>query len=75
MLVSGGRNKCVFHTLIFVILVVKKSNVIQLHVDSGSEHGVGPKQSRSNGGKETVYLGSKPGMTPEHQESCIDIMK
>ncbi|XDV45702.1 hypothetical protein PO909_013751, partial [Leuciscus waleckii] len=42
------------------ITIVKKSNVIQLHVDSASEHGVGPKQSRSNGAKETVYLGSKP---------------
>jgi len=70
--------------LIFVILVVKKSNVIQLHVDSASEHGVGPKQRGSNGGKESVYLGSKPGMTPErfynsyqvsNQESCIDIMR
>lgn len=46
------------------ILVVKKSNVIQLHVDAASEHGVGPKQHVSNGGKETVYLGSVPGMTP-----------
>ncbi|XP_056106000.1 laminin subunit alpha-5 isoform X1 [Rhinichthys klamathensis goyatoka] len=42
------------------VTIVKKSNVIQLHVDSASEHGVGPKQSRSNGGKETVYLGSIP---------------
>ncbi|XP_016364529.1 laminin subunit alpha-5-like [Sinocyclocheilus rhinocerous] len=43
-----------------MILVVKKSNVIQLHVDATSEHGVGPKQSRSSGGKETVYLGGVP---------------
>uniref|UniRef100_A0A671KQZ1 Laminin subunit alpha-5 n=1 Tax=Sinocyclocheilus anshuiensis TaxID=1608454 RepID=A0A671KQZ1_9TELE len=42
------------------IAIVKKSNVIQLHVDAASEHGVGPKQSRSNGGKETVYLGGVP---------------
>lgn len=48
-----------------MILVVKKSNVIQLHVDAASEHGVGPKLSRSNGGKETVYLGGVPGMTSE----------
>lgn len=42
------------------IAIVKKSNVIQLHVDSFSEHGVAPKQSRSNGGKEAVYLGGLP---------------
>ncbi|XP_030624223.1 laminin subunit alpha-5 [Chanos chanos] len=42
------------------IAVVKKNNVIQLHVDTVSEHGVGPKQSRSSGKKETVYLGGKP---------------
>ncbi|XP_016088609.1 laminin subunit alpha-5-like [Sinocyclocheilus grahami] len=42
------------------VAVVKKSNVIQLHVDAASEHGVGPKPSRSNGGKETVYLGGVP---------------
>ncbi|XP_051518234.1 laminin subunit alpha-5 [Myxocyprinus asiaticus] len=42
------------------LAIVKKSNVIQLHVDAASEHGVGPKVSRSNGGKETVYLGSMP---------------
>lgn len=46
-----------------MVLVVKKSNVIQLHVDAFSEHGVAPKQSRSNGGKEAVYLGGLPGMT------------
>ncbi|TRY84024.1 hypothetical protein DNTS_013565, partial [Danionella cerebrum] len=45
-----------WHTL----AIVKKSNVIQLHVDAKSEHGVGPKQSRSNGGKEIVYLGGVP---------------
>ncbi len=48
-----------------MILVVKKGNVIQLHVDVASEHGVGPKPSRSNGGKETVYLGGVPGMTSD----------
>uniref|UniRef100_A0A9J8BJ37 Laminin subunit alpha-5 n=1 Tax=Cyprinus carpio carpio TaxID=630221 RepID=A0A9J8BJ37_CYPCA len=42
------------------IAIVKKSNVIQLHVDAASEHGVGPKPSRSNGGKDTVYLGGVP---------------
>uniref|UniRef100_A0A8C1MWR1 Laminin subunit alpha-5 n=1 Tax=Cyprinus carpio TaxID=7962 RepID=A0A8C1MWR1_CYPCA len=42
-----------------------KSNVIQLHVDAASEHGVGPKPSRWNVGKETVYLGGVPGMTSE----------
>ncbi|KAG1926478.1 laminin subunit alpha-5-like [Pimephales promelas] len=42
------------------ILVVKKSNVFQLHVDLASEHVVGPKQRGWNGGKESVYLGSKP---------------
>ncbi|XP_061114000.1 laminin subunit alpha-5 isoform X1 [Conger conger] len=40
--------------------VVKKSNVIQLDVDTGSEHGIGPKKSRPSGGKETVYLGGVP---------------
>ncbi|XP_073731136.1 laminin subunit alpha-5 [Misgurnus anguillicaudatus] len=47
----------VWHSL----AIVKKSNVIQLHVDASSEHGVGPKLNRSNGGKETVYLGGVPG--------------
>lgn len=42
------------------ITVVKKSNVLQLHVDAASEHTVGPKQGRSSGGKETVYLGGVP---------------
>ncbi|KAA8582349.1 hypothetical protein FQN60_009089 [Etheostoma spectabile] len=42
------------------ITVVKKNNVLQLHVDSASEHSVGPKQSRSAGAKETVYLGGVP---------------
>ncbi|XP_036390362.1 laminin subunit alpha-5 isoform X1 [Megalops cyprinoides] len=42
------------------ITIVKKSNVIQLDVDMVSEHGVGPKQSRSSGSKETVYLGGVP---------------
>ncbi|XP_075995809.1 laminin subunit alpha-4-like, partial [Genypterus blacodes] len=42
------------------ITVMKKNNVLQLHVDAASEHSVGPKQSRSSGGKETVYLGGAP---------------
>ncbi|XP_030280261.1 laminin subunit alpha-5 isoform X2 [Sparus aurata] len=42
------------------ITVVKKNNVLQLHVDAASEHSVGPKQSRSAGAKETVYLGGVP---------------
>ncbi|XP_031422129.1 laminin subunit alpha-5 isoform X2 [Clupea harengus] len=42
------------------IMIVKKSNVIQLHVDTASQHGVGPKQKRTNGGKNKVYLGSAP---------------
>nr|XP_046253250.1 laminin subunit alpha-5 isoform X2 [Scatophagus argus] len=42
------------------IAVVKKNNVLQLHVDAASEHSVGPKQSRSAGAKETVYLGGVP---------------
>ncbi|KAJ8408959.1 hypothetical protein AAFF_G00239800 [Aldrovandia affinis] len=40
--------------------IVKRSNVLQLHVDTGSEHGVGPKKSRPSGGKETAYLGGAP---------------
>ncbi|XP_071369418.1 laminin subunit alpha-4-like [Centroberyx affinis] len=43
------------------VTVVKKNNVLQLHVDAASEHSVGPKQSRSAGGKDTVYLGGAPG--------------
>lgn len=46
------------------MLVVKKNNVIQLHVDSASQHGVGPKQKRQNGGQNKVYLGSAPGRHP-----------
>ncbi|XP_072512537.1 laminin subunit alpha-5 isoform X2 [Salminus brasiliensis] len=42
------------------IFIVRKNNVIQLRVDAVSEHGVGPKQSRTNGANETVYLGSRP---------------
>ncbi|XP_051961295.1 laminin subunit alpha-5-like [Xyrauchen texanus] len=42
------------------LAIVKKSNVIQLHLDAASEHGVGPKKSKSSGAKETVYLGSMP---------------
>ncbi|XP_027144166.1 laminin subunit alpha-5 isoform X2 [Larimichthys crocea] len=43
------------------IRVVKKNNVLQLHVDAASEHSVGPKHSRSAGAKESVYLGGVPG--------------
>ncbi|XP_047462931.1 laminin subunit alpha-5 isoform X2 [Mugil cephalus] len=43
------------------ITVVKKNNVLQLHVDGASSHSVGPKQSRSAGARETVYLGGTPG--------------
>ncbi|CDR18288.1 unnamed protein product, partial [Oncorhynchus mykiss] len=39
---------------------MKKSNVLQLHVDAASEHSVGPKKGRSSGAKETVYLGGVP---------------
>ncbi|KAK3546887.1 hypothetical protein QTP86_003815 [Hemibagrus guttatus] len=42
------------------IFIEKKRNVIQIRVDSSSEHGVGPKQSRSNGAAVTVYLGNVP---------------
>ncbi|XP_055747285.1 laminin subunit alpha-5-like [Salvelinus fontinalis] len=42
------------------ITVMKRSNVLQLHVDAASEHSVGPKQGRSSGAKETVYLGGIP---------------
>uniref|UniRef100_A0A4W5QX50 Laminin G domain-containing protein n=1 Tax=Hucho hucho TaxID=62062 RepID=A0A4W5QX50_9TELE len=42
------------------ITVMKKSNVLQLHVDAASEHSIGPKQGRSSGAKETVYLGGAP---------------
>nr|XP_020511496.2 laminin subunit alpha-5-like [Labrus bergylta] len=46
------------------ITVVKKNNVLQLHVDAASEHSVGPKQSRSAGAKEAVYLGGVPDGVP-----------
>uniref|UniRef100_A0A4W5JD38 Laminin G domain-containing protein n=1 Tax=Hucho hucho TaxID=62062 RepID=A0A4W5JD38_9TELE len=42
------------------ITIVKKSNVLQLHVDAASEHSVGPKQGRPSGAKEAVYLGGAP---------------
>ncbi|XP_045913044.1 laminin subunit alpha-5 isoform X2 [Micropterus dolomieu] len=42
------------------IKVVKKNNVLQLNVDAASEHSVGPKQGRSAGAKDTVYLGGVP---------------
>ncbi|XP_035771041.1 laminin subunit alpha-5 [Neolamprologus brichardi] len=43
------------------ISVVKKNNVLQLHVDGASERAVGPKKGRSTGPKEAVYLGGVPG--------------
>ncbi|XP_069573485.1 laminin subunit alpha-5 [Brachyistius frenatus] len=55
-LLCNGR----WHT----ITVVKKNNVLQLLVDGASEHAVGPKQSRSAGAKDTVYLGGVPGGVP-----------
>lgn len=61
------------------ITVVKKNNVLQLHVDAASERSVGPKQSHSAGAKEPVYLGGAPdgitlpglltGLSPFH--GCI----
>ncbi|KAI5095781.1 laminin subunit alpha-5 isoform X1 [Silurus meridionalis] len=42
------------------IFIEKKKNVIQIRVDAASEHGVGPKQSRSTGANVTVYLGNVP---------------
>ncbi|KAB5546449.1 hypothetical protein PHYPO_G00072140 [Pangasianodon hypophthalmus] len=42
------------------IFIEKKRNVIQIRVDAVSEHGVGPKQTRSNGANVTVYLGNVP---------------
>ncbi|KAM8862639.1 laminin subunit alpha-5 isoform 2-T2 [Spinachia spinachia] len=44
------------------ITVVKKNNVLQLHVDEDTQHSVGPKQSGVHraGLKETVYLGGVP---------------
>ncbi|XP_039878777.1 laminin subunit alpha-5 isoform X1 [Simochromis diagramma] len=43
------------------ISVVKKNNVLQLHVDGASERAVCPKKGRSTGPKEAVYLGGVPG--------------
>lgn len=43
------------------ISVVKKNNVLQLHVDGAGERAVGPKKGRSTGPKEAVYLGGVPG--------------
>ncbi|KAM9785933.1 laminin subunit alpha-5 [Neosynchiropus ocellatus] len=42
------------------ITVVKKNSILQLHVDAAREHGFGPKQNRSSGSKEIVYLGGVP---------------
>uniref|UniRef100_A0A7N6AUU7 Laminin subunit alpha-5 n=1 Tax=Anabas testudineus TaxID=64144 RepID=A0A7N6AUU7_ANATE len=40
--------------------ISNKNNVLQLDVDAASENSVGPRQSRSAGTKETVYLGGVP---------------
>ncbi|XP_061781861.1 laminin subunit alpha-5 isoform X2 [Nerophis lumbriciformis] len=42
------------------ITVVKKSNVLQLHVDAARQLGTGPKHGRSAGAKEVVYVGGLP---------------
>ncbi|XP_051914619.1 laminin subunit alpha-5 isoform X3 [Hippocampus zosterae] len=42
------------------IAVVKKKNVLQLHVDADSQHGAGPKHGRSAVAREVVYLGGVP---------------
>ncbi|KAG7323189.1 hypothetical protein KOW79_012891 [Hemibagrus wyckioides] len=42
------------------IFIEKKRNVIQIRVDSTSEHGVRPKHSRANGANVPVYLGNVP---------------
>nr|XP_057906923.1 laminin subunit alpha-5 isoform X1 [Doryrhamphus excisus] len=42
------------------ITVVKKSNVLQLHVDAASERGAGPKHDRSARAKEVIYVGGLP---------------
>lgn len=42
------------------LLVMKKNNILQLQVDAVSEHRVGPKQSRSSGAKQNVYVGGVP---------------
>ncbi|XP_059188801.1 laminin subunit alpha-5 isoform X2 [Centropristis striata] len=46
------------------ISVVKKNNALQLHVNAASEHSDGPKQTRSTGAKDTVYLGGAPDGVP-----------
>lgn len=43
-----------------LLLVMKKNNILQLQVDAGSDHRVGPKQSRSSGAKQNVYVGGVP---------------
>ncbi|XP_061621466.1 laminin subunit alpha-5 isoform X2 [Phyllopteryx taeniolatus] len=42
------------------IAVVKKKNVLQLHVDADSERGTGPKHGHSTRTREAVYLGGAP---------------
>lgn len=44
---------------LFWSLVVKKKNVLQLHVDADSQRGAGPKHGRS--AREVVYLGGVSG--------------
>lgn len=44
-----------------LLSVVKKNNVLQLHVDGVSEHSIGPKQTRSSGTQQNVYVGGVPG--------------
>ncbi|XP_029690196.1 laminin subunit alpha-5 isoform X2 [Takifugu rubripes] len=46
------------------IRVMKKNNILQLQVDTVSEHRVGPKQSRSSGAKQNVYVGGVPNGIP-----------
>ncbi|XP_028849375.1 laminin subunit alpha-5 isoform X2 [Denticeps clupeoides] len=43
-----------------MIRIVKKSNVIQLHVAAASTHGITPQQSHSSRAKSAVYLGNIP---------------
>uniref|UniRef100_A0A8C7JXD6 Laminin subunit alpha-5 n=1 Tax=Oncorhynchus kisutch TaxID=8019 RepID=A0A8C7JXD6_ONCKI len=51
---------------------IKSDNVLQLHVDTASEHSVGPKQGRPSGAKEAVYLGGAPGeRPPPPPASCL----
>ncbi|XP_061662817.1 laminin subunit alpha-5 isoform X5 [Syngnathoides biaculeatus] len=42
------------------IAVVKKKNILQLHVDADRERGTGPKHGHSTRTRELVYLGGAP---------------